>query len=70
MRITITTAAHMSDNTFAMICDAFRTRLGEATFDRVIDDGIIGGFIADVDGKIYDVSMASQLKKLKNEITG
>ena len=34
------------------------------------DDGIIGGFIAEIDGEIYDMSIASQLDRMQREITG
>ena len=60
----------MSEATYARICRGFREKLGEITFERVIDDGIIGGFIADIDGEIYDLSISSQLKKMQRQITG
>ncbi len=66
----ITTASNMSEATYARICRGFREKLGEITFERVIDDGIIGGFIADIDGEIYDLSISSQLKKMQRQITG
>ena len=31
---------------------------------------ICGGFIAEVDGEIYDLSISSQLKKMQKEING
>ena len=32
--------------------------------------GIIGGFIADADGEIYDLSISSQLKEMQKKIDG
>ena len=32
--------------------------------------GIVGGFIAEADGKVYDLSISSQLKEMKREIDG
>ena len=52
-----------------MICDGFKKKVGgEARFQRVTDNGIIGGFIADVDGEIYDLSISSQLSEMQNQI--
>lgn len=69
MQVTITTAEHMSDETYSLICEGFRKQLGDVTFEHVIDNAILGGFIADADGMIYDASMLSQLEKIKQEIT-
>ena len=33
-------------------------------------NGIIGGFIADADGEIYDLSISSQLKEMQKKIDG
>lgn len=67
--VTITAASNMSDATYKSICARFSERLGECEFIHITDDGIIGGFIADVDGEIYDLSLASQLKEMHREIT-
>lgn len=67
--IIITTADNMSDKTYNCICDRFREKLGpDIDFRRITDNGIIGGFIADVDGKIYDLSISSQLKQMKEHL--
>lgn len=66
--VIITTADNMSDETFERICGGFREKLGEVSFKRVIDNGIIGGFIADIDGEIYDLSISSQLKEMQKQI--
>ena len=65
---TITVASNMSDNTYKRICDGFSKKLGELTFEKVTDDRIIGGFIADIDGEVYDLSIFSQLKEMQNQI--
>ena len=67
--IIITTADNMSDKTYNYICDRFRAKFGpDIDFRRITDNGIIGGFIADVDGKIYDLSISSQLKQMKEHL--
>ena len=69
-KVIITVASNMTDETFRRICDGFSEKLGQAEFVRVTDDGIIGGFTAEIDGEIYDMSIASQLDKMQREITG
>lgn len=68
--VVITAADNMSDATYSRICRGFRERLGEVEFKRVTDNGIIGGFIADADGEIYDLSISSQLKEMRKKIDG
>lgn len=58
----------MSDATYERVCAGFSEKLGEVSFERVIDNGIIGGFIADIDGEIYDLSVSSQLKEMQKQI--
>lgn len=67
-KVIITTASNLSDETYRYICDRFFEKIGEAEFERIVDDGIIGGFIANVNGKIYDLSVASQLSRMKSKI--
>ncbi len=69
-KVVITAASNMSEETYRRICEGFSKMLGKAEFVRVTDDGIIGGFIAEIDGEIYDMSIASQLDKMHREITG
>ena len=66
---TITVASNMSDNTYKCICDGFSEKLGELTFEKVTDDRIIGGFIADIDGEVFDLSIASQIEKMQKQIS-
>ena len=61
----------MSDATYARICRGFREKLGDdLKFEKVTDNSIIGGFIADEDGEIYDLSISSQLKEMQKKIDG
>ena len=61
--VVITAAENMSDATYARICRGFREKLGDdLKFKRVTDNGIIGGFIADADGEIYDLSIQEHLR--------
>ncbi len=65
----ITTASNMSEKTYARICRGFSERVDELIITHVIDDGIIGGFIADIDGEIFDLSISSQIEKMQKQIT-
>ena len=66
---TITVVSNMSDNNYKRICDGFTEKLGELTFEKVTDDKIIGGFIADIDGEVFDLSIASQIEKMQKQIS-
>ena len=59
----------MSDKTYGRICRGFTEKLGELAFERVTDDRIIGGFIADIDGEVFDLSIASQIDKMQKQIS-
>ncbi|MGN0492534.1 MAG: F0F1 ATP synthase subunit delta [Acutalibacteraceae bacterium] len=65
----ITAASNMSDKTYERICRGFTEKLGELSFERVTDDRIIGGFIADIDGEVFDLSIASQIEKMQKQIS-
>ncbi|MEE1239965.1 MAG: F0F1 ATP synthase subunit delta [Acutalibacteraceae bacterium] len=65
----ITVASNMSDKTYERICNGFAEKLGEVSFEKVTDDRIIGGFIAEIDGQIFDMSIASQIAKMQKQIS-
>ncbi len=67
--VVITVASNMSDKTYERICKGFAEKLGEISFEKVTDDKIIGGFIAEIDGKIFDMSIASQIAKMQKQIS-
>lgn len=43
---------------------------GEVSFDVVRDERLIGGFLAFVDGKVYDASVSSRMKDVLHYLTG
>ena len=59
----------MSDKTYERICKGFAEKLGEISFEKVTDDKIIGGFIAEIDGEVFDMSLASQIAKMQKQIS-
>lgn len=68
-KIIITAADNMSDETYRYICDEFSKKYDNVSFERKIDNEIIGGFIADLNGEIFDLSIASQIKEMEKQIT-
>lgn len=65
----IKTAGNMSDETLAMLERGITEKFGdEIEFERVTDETIIGGFILNFDGTVYDWSMASRLAELEKHI--
>jgi len=69
MKITITIPNNADDEYFEKICNEYRKKYGDDTkFEKETAD-IIGGFIAEVDGTVYDTSIRSKLKEIKRAIT-
>ena len=65
----IKTAGNMSEETYERLCSGFsNAKGGNIEFSHVVDESVIGGFIVDFDGMIYDYSVATQLRKLKQHI--
>lgn len=70
-RIMITAPGNLSEETYNLICGNFRKLFGEdCEFGLIKDDSLLGGFIADVNGEIFDLSVATQLRQLEKHITG
>ena len=67
-KIIITTASNMSDETYSLLCEKAKARFGCEETEKRIDDSIIGGFVLNIDGLIYDASIKTQLDELKKHI--
>ena len=60
---TVTAASNMSGETYEYLCEKVRQKFGDdIEFTRVTDEAVIGGFILDLNGHIFDLSLATQLK--------
>jgi F0F1-type ATP synthase delta subunit len=69
-KVIITSAGNMTDESYKLICDGLEHKLGEKfEFVHQKDGNIIGGFIVNIEGKVYDRSIGSQLEKLKEYMT-
>ncbi len=66
----ITVSSDMTDETYAMLCEKARRRFGaDLSFTRIDNDAVIAGFILELDGTVYDVSVGTQLEILKKKMT-
>lgn len=63
-------ASPHDEATIAAIRDGFSTRFGqELDFEVVEDNKILGGFIAIIDGKVYDASYSSRLYEISRHLS-
>ena len=66
---TIIVADNITIPTFRYLCDELKKKLGkDIDFEYKIDNSIIGRFIINLDGKVYDNSIKTQLERLKKHI--
>ena len=66
---TIIVADNITIPTFRYLCDELKKKLGkDIDFEYKIDNSIIGGFIINLDGIVYDNSVRTQLDRLKKHI--
>ena len=65
----ITVASNMTDETYMLLCKKTRERFGDdIEFTRRIDEDILGGFILDLDGMIFDLSLRTRFDELKKHL--
>ena len=71
VRLTIRSAAPLDAKQEADIVSAFATLTGRQVISRVILDGeLLGGVVAEVEGKVYDGSVRTQLDRIAKELSG
>ena len=59
----------MSDETFQYLCERTKQKFGaDVGFRRVTDETVLGGFILELDGTVYDLSLQTQLETLKTKM--
>lgn len=61
----IVCAPNVSDDAYAYICKGLRERFGAEDFERGTDETLLGGFVVLFDGRIYDMSLRTQLSALR-----
>ena len=68
-KATIIVADNITIPTYRYLCDELKIKLGkDIDFEYTIDNSIIGGFILNLDGVVYDNSLRTQLNRLKKHI--
>lgn len=68
-KVNLTTSLEVDDNQLEKIKTTLEGLLSKkVTFDKIIDASIIGGFVAQVDDKIYDASIKNQLELMKKQL--
>uniref|UniRef100_UPI004056C0CF ATP synthase F1 subunit delta n=1 Tax=Alistipes sp. TaxID=1872444 RepID=UPI004056C0CF len=69
--LSLTTAAPLSDQLLGQICQEVERKLGgEVLMEHQIDSRLIGGFRLQVDDYLYDASISSRLRRLKQALEG
>ena len=61
-------ASNVTDAAYAYICQKITERFGETDCERETDASLLGGFIVLLDGRIYDMSLRTQLETLRGSI--
>ena len=61
----IVCAPTVSDDAYAYICRGLSERFGADSFERETYETLLGGFVVLFDGKIYDMSLRTQLDALR-----
>lgn len=66
----LVTSMPLDEKTLGYVEEKFTQMLGEnVRFKTKIDESIIGGFIANINGRVYDGSLRARLKTMKDYIT-
>lgn len=69
MTIIVKVPSNTEQEFFDYISDKFKDKYGKETIINMeTDDSIIGGFIAEIDGTVYDTSVRSKLDEIKKAI--
>ena len=59
-------ASNVSDAAYAYLCAKLREQFGEIAVERETDPALVGGFTVLFDGKIYDMSLRTQLDAMRS----
>lgn len=69
-RCIITVASNMSEETYSYLVEKTKRQFGfDMSIGKAVDNSIIGGFILNVDGQIFDLSVKTQLDEMKRHLT-
>ncbi len=67
--ITVTHAGNLSEDTLAYIRGEIDRKYGEDyVFEVEVNPSLVGGFLLNIDGKVFDVSLKTRLEQMKEHI--
>lgn len=61
----IVCASNVSDAAYRYLCGKLTERFGAIELERETDASLLGGFVVLFDGKVYDLSLRTQLQALR-----
>ncbi len=71
VRIRVTTASELASDVLDVVVGKFAEKAGrEAIADIVVDDSLIGGIQVEMEGRVYDGSVRTQLARLERRMAG
>lgn len=68
-RVIVTVAENTSAEVYDRICRGFSECRGEELcFEKKVNPELLGGFTAEIDGEIFDMSISSRLREMRKKI--
>ena len=58
-------APNVSEKSYAYLCGKLTAQFGEIEFEKETDPSAVGGFTVLFDGKVYDMSLRTQIDALR-----
>lgn len=63
-------ADNMSSDTYKLLCNGLTAKFGsDIEFEKITDNSVIGGFVLNLDGMVYDSSVSAQINRLKKHLS-
>lgn len=66
----IITAPHCTPQTYRYLCDSLTARFGQLRFEHRVEQDLLGGFLIQLDGMVYDCTLRTRLRQLRRHLTG
>lgn len=64
----IITAPNCSQPTYEYLCEQLTRRFGELAFEHRIQPEVLGGFLIQLNGMVYDCTVKTRLDQMKNHL--
>ena len=66
----VTTARHCTPQTYEYICGKLQARFGPLSLEHRVDDAVLGGFLVQLNGTVYDCTLRFRLEQMRRHLTG